>query len=389
MCSLWRSTPPGGRRAAKSCRWASLRLGVEALLALVLLLAASASARGQGPVKASGIIVTASDAGKGRLQIGYQVTAGPGGPARISLVVELAAGATVEAETSVLLVDPTFALFPDGSPLANPEAPGPALLPASRFTISLASSAPFTPPALSPLVLLQLAPGKSAATAVTISEDRLRGGIVDSLGWARREPNSSPSPRSDHAMVYDQAHENVVLFGGLAEEAGPGGGASFRRADANADGGVDIGDSLRTFFFLFVDWTAPSCMDAADANDDGSVDLMDGIHTLSFLYRHGPPPPGPGPGSCGPDLVADDELPECEYPPELCGLDAGPFVSDETWLWESTNWRLVPVEMRPPAGGTPWPTTVLEARSFSSGAPTGTATCSMTPGAGTERSGPR
>src|SRR5438132_2933937 len=32
--------------------------------------------------------------------------------------------------------------------------------------------------------------------------------------WVQQTPTASPSPRSGHAMVYDSAHGQVVLFGG-------------------------------------------------------------------------------------------------------------------------------------------------------------------------------
>lgn len=93
--------------------------------------------------------------------------------------------------------------------------------------------------------------------------------------------------------------------------------ASFRRADTNADGKVDISDPIRTFGFLFLGSEAPSCADAMDANDDGRGDISDGIFTLSRLFSGGPPIPPPGPDGCGVD-PSDDTLSECAYNSARC-----------------------------------------------------------------------
>lgn len=94
-------------------------------------------------------------------------------------------------------------------------------------------------------------------------------------------------------------------------------GGRFRRADANGDGAVNIGDPIWTLEFLFRSGRAPVCMDAADANDDGSIDISDPILTLVSLFGGSPgftiPPPGTK--SCGDDPTQDgvscDEYTRC------------------------------------------------------------------------------
>ena len=97
---------------------------------------------------------------------------------------------------------------------------------------------------------------------------------------------------------------------------GGGGGASvenlFLRGDSNADGTVDISDSVFTLNYLFVGGPPSSCQDAADTNDDGKVDLSDPVYSLSFLFLGGPAPGQPF-DKCGADLSADELT--CESAP--------------------------------------------------------------------------
>ena len=77
----------------------------------------------------------------------------------------------------------------------------------------------------------------------------------------------------------------------------------FIRADANADGVVDISDAIFTLSSLFAGGKAPPCQKAADANDDGALDLSDAVYTLRFLFQGaGILHPYP---ACGNDLTPD------------------------------------------------------------------------------------
>ena len=78
----------------------------------------------------------------------------------------------------------------------------------------------------------------------------------------------------------------------------------FRRADANADGHVDISDSV-TVLLHVAGGVELSCADAADSNDDGTVNLADAVHVASFLFVLGSAPPPPGPVECGADPTVD------------------------------------------------------------------------------------
>jgi hypothetical protein len=82
----------------------------------------------------------------------------------------------------------------------------------------------------------------------------------------------------------------------------------FIRGDANADGGIYIGDAVATLAYLFTGGTLP-CDNAADSNDDGLLDIADAIALLGYLFNGAPPPPPPFP-DCGIDPTVDAL--ECE-----------------------------------------------------------------------------
>ena len=103
--------------------------------------------------------------------------------------------------------------------------------------------------------------------------------------------------------------------------SGPPPGPRFVRADANADGSINITDGVFVLNFLFLGGPEPRCMDAAEATDDGQLNITDGVFILNWLFISGgaPPPPTPStanyvPGDCGEDPTADDQT--CaEFPP--------------------------------------------------------------------------
>ncbi|HVR74631.1 MAG TPA: M4 family metallopeptidase [Planctomycetota bacterium] len=88
---------------------------------------------------------------------------------------------------------------------------------------------------------------------------------------------------------------------------------SFFRADSNADGSVDISDTVFTLGFLFLGERPPPCLAAADSNADGAIDISDGVFTLSFLFLGERPPLQPF-GNCGRELVPSG-LACGSYPP--------------------------------------------------------------------------
>ena len=83
-----------------------------------------------------------------------------------------------------------------------------------------------------------------------------------------------------------------------------GGGPSFRRGDANADGAHNLGDVIALLGFLFNGAAAPICAESGDVNDDGQVDIGDPVALLNYLFSGGAAPPSPF-ATCGPDTDGD------------------------------------------------------------------------------------
>ena len=75
----------------------------------------------------------------------------------------------------------------------------------------------------------------------------------------------------------------------------------FVRGDANADGQVDLSDSIFTLLFLFGSGLEPPCLEATDANHDGTAsDLADPVFLLNWLFAGGESPSAPAPAGTEP-----------------------------------------------------------------------------------------
>jgi len=88
------------------------------------------------------------------------------------------------------------------------------------------------------------------------------------------------------------------------------GGVRFRRGDVNADGRLDIADTVATLEYLFGSRENLPCPDAADANDSGAIDISDPIRLLMRCFPLGDP-----------EVPCQDRLPA---PFLECGLDPSP-----------------------------------------------------------------
>ena len=92
-----------------------------------------------------------------------------------------------------------------------------------------------------------------------------------------------------------------------------GTGSDFVRADAVADGSLNLLDATEMLFQLFlVDDSV--CSDALDANDDGAFNIADPLFLLDYLFSGGSPISDPS-GVCGEDPTVDNltcqEFPGC------------------------------------------------------------------------------
>ncbi len=95
--------------------------------------------------------------------------------------------------------------------------------------------------------------------------------------------------------------------------SGPTPEPTFRRADSDDNGKIDLSDTIFTLNALFKGGPQPTCPDASDADDNGKIDLSDTIFTLNYLFKgSGVPPPAPGPDLRGLDPTADG-LEACSY----------------------------------------------------------------------------
>ena len=94
--------------------------------------------------------------------------------------------------------------------------------------------------------------------------------------------------------------DRVAVIGAGVRDRGADEFLSFLRGDANADGTLDIADSITVLDYLF---PPPSgqvplvCPDAADANDDGTLNIADVVRIQDYLFSGGNPFPG-GVGFC-------------------------------------------------------------------------------------------
>jgi hypothetical protein len=81
------------------------------------------------------------------------------------------------------------------------------------------------------------------------------------------------NPRPCGAGVDIGAHE-------LCERSG---GTAFRRADANADGAMNISDPVAILNYIFGTKVLP-CLDAADVDGSGILEITDAVSLLGFLF---------------------------------------------------------------------------------------------------------
>jgi hypothetical protein len=138
-------------------------------------------------------------------------------------------------------------------------------------------------------------PYQSSSGGCTIGGSGLMGGGDE--GSSYEETSGDDGKTQDEG----EGEQGLLDNGGEVQPGDPG--YDFKRGDANGDNAVNISDPVFTLNYLFLEGTAPGCLDAADANDDESVDITDPIYLLGFLFASGAAPPHPGPFSCGPDLT--------------------------------------------------------------------------------------
>ena len=163
--------------------------------------------------------------------------------------------------------------------------------------------------------------------------------------WTQANPSTSPNPRAAHALVYDAAHGNVVLFGGTSSSTNRFGdtwlwdGTNWTQANPVAspsarDGAVMVYDATNHNVVLFggstgsgsandtwtwdgTNWTQLSASSSPTARADYSM-VYDAAHGQVVLFG---------------------------------GSDSSGFRND-TWIWNGTNWTQRIPGSSPPARDT-------------------------------------
>lgn len=66
--------------------------------------------------------------------------------------------------------------------------------------------------------------------------------------------------------------------------------------DANASGGIEIGDGVYLIQYVFKGQRPPIPVDAGDANRDDGVNIGDVVYIINYIFKGGPPPAKAAPG---------------------------------------------------------------------------------------------
>jgi uncharacterized protein (TIGR03437 family) len=118
--------------------------------------------------------------------------------------------------------------------------------------------------------------------------------IWDGHSWTQQSPQNSPSARYQHAMAFDSAHGQVVLFGGL-------------------NGNLENDSLGDTWLWDGTNWTQASPQTSPTARND---------HAMAYDSAQG-------------QVV-------------LFGGIGGP--GNDTWLWDGSNWTVAPPQAGLPPG---------------------------------------
>jgi hypothetical protein len=124
--------------------------------------------------------------------------------------------------------------------------------------------------------------------------------VWDYLRFRPQEPDRSMGRLPDGAPGFHRLDCPTPAASNRGECEGP---VSFRRGDADRDGGLSITDAVRVLSALFLGEPL-GCWDSADLDDDGTGSVTDAIFLLDHLFLGGSAPPAPYP-ACGPDPTPD------------------------------------------------------------------------------------
>jgi len=181
--------------------------------------------------------------------------------------------------------------------------------------------------------------------------------VWDGRNWTQKSPETSPPPRNGHAMAYDIAHGHVILFGGIDAKMNllndtwlwdgnnwtqssrdgsnwtmrsPGTSPIARLAHAM------VWDAARSQVVLF---------GGDDANSDALADtwVWDGLNWTQKLPQTNPPP------RVAHAMAYDNAQSETViYGGMFSSVNYVP--ENDTWVWDGFNWKKSLSQANPPAG---------------------------------------
>ncbi len=85
-------------------------------------------------------------------------------------------------------------------------------------------------------------------------------------------------------LVYPQEYYDSVMYTVVMGEPDP------RPGDANADGGVNVGDAVYAINYVFSGGPPPMFLNWADANADCDVNVGDAVYLINYVFKSGPEP---------------------------------------------------------------------------------------------------
>ena len=177
--------------------------------------------------------------------------------------------------------------------------------------------------------------------------------VWDGFNWIQKSPPNNPSPRFGHAMAYDAARQEVVLFGGLLA-SGTGNAETWLWNGTtwvqvfpainppSRDLAAMTYDSVRNETVLFGGRALESGSGFANMLEDTWV--WDGVNWTQKVSAMHPS------GRIGHAVIFDASHAEVL----LFGGRLGFFPSDldDTWVWDGVNWtERFPATSPPPTAG--------------------------------------
>ena len=169
--------------------------------------------------------------------------------------------------------------------------------------------------------------------------------VWDGTTWTQQSPATSPSARADHAMAYDAAQGNVVLFGGFT------------------DTGTTLGD---TWVWNGTTWTQQSPATSPAARYFSAM-AYDAVHNQVVLFGGQPSisggalsdtwvwngtnwtqesPANSPPARYGHTMAFDAQTGQIIL---FGGENASNAYLNDTWVWDGTNWTQESPANIPPA----------------------------------------